>query len=185
MLRVTLVSMLASAVIAPALIVGGAHAQLQRRPLTRPTGPAPTRAPLVRSSAPTAKIVSIQSGAKVKRVCAASVVRVSVCNGDACEHLLNAPCAPYGCDAKAEWCAASCVTDKDCAEGSVCATTTGKCAWMPTRCTDAFTIRSANGQTQSCAPYKCLANACQQQCVTSGDCASGYVCQDGVACVKQ
>lgn len=157
------------------------------RPVLPPT--APTRVvpvvPVLPKQPPTSKIVEIRPGATVKRTCSSSVVRVSVCNGETCEHVLTAPCAPYGCDAKGEWCASSCSSDANCAEGSVCATTTGKCAWMPTRCIDNFAIKSPNGQVESCMPYRCLANACQQQCATNSDCAPGWSCEDGTACVKK
>jgi MYXO-CTERM domain-containing protein len=53
---------------------------------------------------------------------------------------------------------------------------TGKCAQATATCADAFTVMTAGGMLVSCAPYKCLNGACQQQCVTNNDCAPGYDC---------
>jgi MYXO-CTERM domain-containing protein len=50
-------------------------------------------------------------------------------------------------------------------------------------CKDAFTVQALNGAETSCAPYKCVAGGCQQQCVKDSDCADGYGCAQS-ACVR-
>lgn len=91
-------------------------------------------------------------------------------------------CLPYGCNAATGSCNATCASDGDCAQGAKCDTTQGKCAVTTATCSDAFTVLLPNGQSQSCSPYKCVGGACQQQCGSSNDCATGYTCQ-GTACV--
>lgn len=93
-------------------------------------------------------------------------------------------CLPYGCNATTGACYATCSSDAECAQGSKCDTSQGKCAVSAATCKDATTVIQPNGQEVSCVPYKCLAGACQQQCSQSSDCASGYVCQ-GTACVAE
>ncbi len=83
-------------------------------------------------------------------------------------------CAPYACSAGA--CKLTCANDGDCAAGATCDTNKGLCAVSGATCTDAFTVKQPNGQTQSCSPYKCVGGACQQQCVNGNDCATGYDC---------
>jgi MYXO-CTERM domain-containing protein len=83
-------------------------------------------------------------------------------------------CAPYACSDGA--CKSTCASDGDCAAGAICDTNKGLCAVSGATCTDAFTVKLPNGQTQSCSPYKCVGGACQQQCVDGNDCAAGYDC---------
>lgn len=107
------------------------------------------------------------------------------CDGTgSCTLPATSNCAPYGCDSVAGTCKTSCAGDTDCSQGATCNTTTGQCTTGAATCLDATTLKLANGQTQSCAPYKCVGGACQQQCSTPSDCATGYVCQ-GNACVAQ
>ena len=91
-------------------------------------------------------------------------------------------CAPYGCNSTAGTCKASCAGDADCSQGATCNTSNGQCTTGAATCQDATTVKLANGQTQSCVPYKCLGGACQQQCSSANDCAPGYACA-GTACV--
>jgi len=91
-------------------------------------------------------------------------------------------CAPYACDSATGACKTTCAATADCSQGATCDSTTGQCTTASATCQDAYTVKLANGQTQSCSPYKCVGGACQQQCATSGDCAPGYECQ-GTACV--
>lgn len=93
-------------------------------------------------------------------------------------------CAPYSCDTATVACATSCASDAQCAQGSKCNTTTGKCAGSGTTCVDALTVQLPNGQTQSCSPYKCVGGACADSCTVSNDCASGFACQ-AKSCVAE
>ncbi|MBK7581895.1 MAG: hypothetical protein IPI67_17010 [Myxococcales bacterium] len=79
-------------------------------------------------------------------------------------------------------CNATCSSDTDCAQGAKCDTTQGKCAVTSATCSDPFTVLLPNGQSQSCSPYKCVGGACQQQCSSANDCASGFNCE-GAVCV--
>lgn len=86
-------------------------------------------------------------------------------------------CAPYTCDTATTACTTSCASDAQCAQGSTCDVTTGKCAASAATCVDSATVKLPNGQTQSCAPYKCVAGGCQQQCTADSDCVAGYQCE--------
>jgi len=105
------------------------------------------------------------------------------CDGTgACALPSTKNCAPYGCDSTAGSCKTTCTSTGDCSQGATCDTTTSQCTTASATCQDAYTVKLANGQSQSCSPYKCVGGACQQQCATSGDCAPGYSCS-GTQCV--
>ncbi|MBK7581893.1 MAG: hypothetical protein IPI67_17000 [Myxococcales bacterium] len=91
-------------------------------------------------------------------------------------------CLPYACNAGSGACNATCSSDTDCAQGAKCDTTQGKCAVTSATCSDPFTVLLPNGQSQSCSPYRCVGGACQQQCSSANDCATGFTCE-GAVCV--
>jgi hypothetical protein len=93
------------------------------------------------------------------------------------------PCDPYGCDNQGLSCNTSCITHLDCSEGGMC-NVNGKCVTRLAICKDEFTVQAPDGTETSCAPYKCKAGACQQQCVTTQECAPDYECMDGHRCVS-
>ncbi len=95
----------------------------------------------------------------------------------ACTTPATQGCLPYTCDAGTGVCKSSCSSDLDCGQSAKCDTATGKCAVTVASCKDAFTVLLPNGTTESCTPYKCVGGACQQQCSTKNDCATGYDCQ--------
>jgi MYXO-CTERM domain-containing protein len=105
------------------------------------------------------------------------------CDGQgACVKGTTQDCGNYACDGTAKACKTTCSGDSDCATGSGCNTSTGECAAQSSSCQDAYTVKQANGQVQSCSPYKCVGGGCQQQCTTKSDCAPGYTCT-GSVCV--
>jgi len=107
------------------------------------------------------------------------------CDGTGkCAPSTSDPCSPFGCNASTGVCNKSCSSASDCAQGGLCDTTTGNCTVASTTCEDAYTVKLANGQTQSCSPYKCVGGKCQQQCSTSGDCAPGFACS-GKSCLPE
>lgn len=85
-------------------------------------------------------------------------------------------CVPYGCEPATGACRTSCTSDGDCAQGSSCDAVTAKSAITTAKCVDGFTLQEADGTIVVCAPYKCLAGGCQQQCLADGDCAPGHSC---------
>lgn len=90
-------------------------------------------------------------------------------------------CAPYLCGGAAV-CAVSCGVDGDCATGSRCAA--GAC--VPgggARCDGALTLVGADGQSRSCAPFRCAAGACTTSCQTADDCAAAHACTSAGKCV--
>lgn len=110
--------------------------------------------------------------------CVGNVYQPKVCDGQGtCVAGQSQDCGNYACDSTAGACKTKCQSDSDCASGSSCNTTTGQCAALTATCKDAYTVIQANGQEESCEPYKCVAGVCQQQCSTSNDCAPGYKCQ--------
>ncbi len=102
-----------------------------------------------------------------------------------CRAWFRIPCDPYGCEKSSGLCRQNCSSSSDCADGSQCNTSTGMCVAMPYACTDSVTVKSANGQTESCKPYKCAAGACRETCESSNDCAQGYVCNAYARCAKK
>ncbi len=116
--------------------------------------------------------------------CVGSVFEPWTCDGQgSCVKGTSQDCGSYACDATANACKTTCSGDGDCATGSKCNTSTGQCAQQGTTCKDPYTVKQANGQEQSCEPYKCVAGACQQQCTTDDDCAPGNGCNASNACV--
>jgi hypothetical protein len=57
-------------------------------------------------------------------------------------------------------CRESCQTNADCAQGAHCNTLSNMCADYGVRCKDANTLLLSNGFEISCAPRKCMADAC-------------------------
>jgi hypothetical protein len=103
-----------------------------------------------------------------------------------CKLWFRVPCHPYDCESASGVCGQTCASDANCAQGSFCDTTTGLCAPMSTACIDAATVRSANRQTQSCIPYKCVTGACKSHCDSPNDCTPGYSCElSSGRCVKK
>ncbi len=91
-------------------------------------------------------------------------------------------CAPYLCGGAAA-CAVSCAGDEDCATGSRCVSA----ACVPgggAKCSGAVTLVGADGETRSCAPFRCSAGACTTSCQTADDCAAGNACTSSGACVR-
>lgn len=100
------------------------------------------------------------------------------CDGTgACSTPGNKSCVPYACDSASGGCKSACASDADCAQGSKCDTTAGKCAISGASCKDSVTLQLPNGQTESCLPYKCSGGACDTTCGADTDCASGYACE--------
>lgn len=102
-----------------------------------------------------------------------------------CRTWFRFPCSPFACEKGSGICRQACASTNDCAEGSQCNTNTGLCVVMPYACTDALTVRAANGQTESCVPYKCRAGTCRETCETSNDCSAGHACNACARCVKK
>ena len=107
----------------------------------------------------------------------------SACDGTgACVTPGTVSCGSYACDAAQGACYTSCRSDSECAPGSACDTTQGQCAGATNQCSDAYSIKTPNGQISSCNGYRCQAGACLSTCAQPSDCAAGYACA-GAACV--
>lgn len=167
----------------------GPQAQAQKAPVPSPAPVVPLaqKAPSPGGSGGQSSLPAKQPGADCDTTCTGDVSSVfrKTENGQ-CKLWFRVPCNPYGCDSASGVCRETCTTDATCAQGSVCDTTRGQCAPMSTVCADPSTVRSANGQTQSCSPYKCLGGACIPYCESGGDCAIGYSCETKSGrCVKK
>jgi hypothetical protein len=122
-------------------------------------------------------VVPVGPDMSVRTTCSGDVAHLATCAGSSCTEVATFNCLPYTCDRNGLQCTASCVSDSDCGQGAVCNTTRGECASTPATCADTFAVKTADGMLVSCGPYKCLNGACQQQCVTSNDCAAGFTCR--------
>ena len=122
--------------------------------------------------------VNVAVGKTVKTRCQGDVNVISACEGDACVEVESYACVPFTCAADGLGCTATCTTTKDCGQGAACNTTRGECYSYFSTCADPYTMLAPNGQLSPCAPYRCVAGGCQQQCIPErgADCASGYTC---------
>ena len=91
-------------------------------------------------------------------------------------------CPGYKCKGAVE-CPTKCETDDDCATNTSCDPATKTCV-SRVICADAQTLKDLTGKQTSCAPYKCIADACRAQCGSVDDCAAGFVCDYGGRCVQ-
>jgi hypothetical protein len=114
-----------------------------------------------------------------------SVVSAATCDGTGvCAPGSQQACGSYACDSTAVSCKTSCTTKTDCRLGAVCDTSgaTGACNTAGATCQGAYNVKAPDGTVSSCNGYRCVSGACQQQCGTTTDCATGYVCT-GSSCV--
>lgn len=91
-------------------------------------------------------------------------------------------CPGYKCKGAIE-CPTKCEADADCASNASCDPATKTCV-SRVICADAETLKDLTGKQTSCAPYKCIADACRAQCGSVDDCAAGFVCDYGGRCVQ-
>ena len=91
-------------------------------------------------------------------------------------------CPGYKCKGTVD-CPSKCETDDDCASNASCDPATKTCV-SRVICADAETLKDLTGKLTSCAPYKCIADACRAQCGSVDDCAAGFVCDYGGRCVQ-
>jgi MYXO-CTERM domain-containing protein len=148
---------------------------------------------------------AIQSGAPVAaacgkneecatRACVDSVCCATDCGGCGVCNVTPGTCTPraagsesptcpgYKCKGAVE-CPSKCDTDADCASNATCDPATKTCV-SRVICADAETLKDLTGKQTSCAPYRCIADACRSQCGSVDDCAAGFVCDYGGRCVQ-
>lgn len=167
----------------------GPQAQAQRvpAPVPAPRAPAAQQAPPPGGTGGQSTPLAKQPGADCDTTCIGDVSSVfRKTESGQCKLWFRVPCNPYGCESAAGVCREGCTSEADCAQGSVCDTTTGQCAPMSTACLDAHTVRNANRQTQSCLPYLCVAGACKSHCDDLKDCGPGFSCELSTRrCIKK
>lgn len=115
-----------------------------------------------------------------------SSVGESTCDGAGeCAVGKTQDCGEFACNGDSGVCRTECMTSRDCKRGGVCDTSsgTGTCNSTEATCEGAFSVKSADGVVSFCEGYRCLNNACQQQCGKNNDCADGYVCRQR-ACIE-
>jgi hypothetical protein len=91
-------------------------------------------------------------------------------------------CPGYKCKGTTD-CPTKCDGDGDCASNASCDPATKTCV-SRIICSDPETLRDLSGKQTSCAPYKCIADACRTQCGSVDDCAAGFVCDYGGRCIQ-
>jgi hypothetical protein len=91
-------------------------------------------------------------------------------------------CPAYKCKGALE-CPSTCIDDGDCASNATCDPSTKTCV-SRVICIDDQTLKDLSGTQTSCAPFKCIADACRTQCGSVDDCAGGFVCDYGGRCVQ-
>ncbi|MBI4704819.1 MAG: hypothetical protein HY744_27260 [Deltaproteobacteria bacterium] len=117
---------------------------------------------------------------------AGTATREGRCDGSgSCEPLRTHACAPYACGAAG--CQTACAATQDCAPSHVCVIApdaqTGQCQPVA-RCDGGHTISTPGGASTDCRPYRCTpAGSCLDGCVSSADCAPGFVCSSLARCV--
>jgi hypothetical protein len=100
--------------------------------------------------------------------------RARGCDGaGACATVTPKSCGSYVCGANA--CKVECAEDRDCIEGNTCDLVTRKCVIAAT-CENEQTVKSPDGATKSCVPFKCAAGRCVDSCKDTSACAAGFVC---------
>ncbi len=98
----------------------------------------------------------------------------TTCDGKGtCPAPIATSCAEYACGETG--CRTSCSTTSDCASGHECVGST--CKPITATCSaDGNTAIIVDGPSERCYPLTCRAGACLTECVSSEDCASGFIC---------
>ncbi|HVJ18899.1 MAG TPA: kelch repeat-containing protein [Polyangiaceae bacterium] len=111
-----------------------------------------------------------------------------VCGGGDCAEQDTVGCAPYACRDGA--CVTGlCASEDDCHSDYTCAIATGASEGQcvprgGTSCVEEHLLRSADGTTVDCAPYRCdAAGTCLPLCRSSLDCTRGNACDSEGNCV--
>ena len=151
------------------------------------------RARAVQSGAPTAA-ACVKNDDCATRACVDTVCCATDCGGCGVCNATPGTCTPrpagtesptcpgYVCKGNLE-CPNKCETDDDCASSASCDPATKTCV-SRVICADAETLKDLTGKQTSCAPFKCIADACRAQCGSVDDCATGFVCDYGGRCVQ-
>lgn len=100
-----------------------------------------------------------------------------------CPAVATTACAPYACDVATPTCKKTCATSADCAPGSKCDASIGKCASASVCSGDNLSVISPGEAAISCGAFVCSAGACLKSCATVSDCAAPDVCDPSGACV--
>jgi len=99
---------------------------------------------------------------------------VSGCDGaGACAKPITRACDAYECGPAA--CKTQCDGDADCASGNQCDLVSRKCVLAAT-CSDDHTVKSPDGNSKDCTPFRCVGSRCAEECTSSDSCVAGYAC---------
>lgn len=114
--------------------------------------------------------------------CIGSSILPHQCNGaGSCIAAPPRACAGnFACEDSSNACRTTCLSNTDCASGSVCDPVARTCGNAASRCTDASNLLTADGKTVSCHPGRCNAGNCVIDCDKDADCAQGSLCQHGI-----
>lgn len=100
-----------------------------------------------------------------------------LCTGGTCCRVDG--CGAFACGTDG-LCRTSCASAAECAAGATCAG--GVCAPSAGTCEGDVAVTSTGVRT-ACSPFACSPQGCIAACGTSDDCAAGYLCGAGGACV--
>ncbi len=90
-----------------------------------------------------------------------------------CPEPVVVSCGGFACDGVD--CKDACQTDADCVDDTTCDLASGLCK-TGTTCASEVEVRDVTGGLTSCAPYRCIAGGCVNQCESNQSCAPGYLC---------
>jgi hypothetical protein len=90
-----------------------------------------------------------------------------------CVSAVTRRCEPYVCGKDA--CKTRCDVDADCTAGNTCELVTRKCVIAAT-CSDDHTVKSPDGNSKDCTPFRCEGSRCLDACTDSDACANGFAC---------
>ncbi|MET0792470.1 MAG: hypothetical protein ABW061_13195, partial [Polyangiaceae bacterium] len=116
--------------------------------------------------------------------CDSQTAKTSACDGTGkCKETVKS-CNKYQCSSSENSCRSKCENNEDCDSKAFCNSGHLCETKHAIQCTDDSSgVLGSDGQiAESCAPFLCFEGKCRTTCSPSGECAAGFVCDDGDQC---